>query len=109
MGYSVETVYTYASGRTKERNYATYSALALPLTGPRYQMDRGYVYCYSLSIPIRKEVYNLVLFFLRFSYALMLHCWEENPEERPSFEDLFERLDAMLLQEVEYFSLAVKD
>lgn len=97
------------SGRTKERNYAIYSALVLPLIGPRYQTDRGYVYCYSLSIPIRKGVYNLVFFFLRFSYTLMLHCWEENPEERPSFEDLFERLDAMLLQEVEYFSLAVKD
>ena len=43
--------------------------------------------------------------FLPVSYALMRDCWNQNLYERPSFQELFERLGQMLLEEVEYFDL----
>ena len=35
----------------------------------------------------------------------MRDCWNQIPDERPSFEDLVERVEQMLLQEVEYFDM----
>ena len=39
----------------------------------------------------------------------MTDCWKKDPEERPSFEELVERVEQMLLQEVEYFDLNKMD
>ena len=33
----------------------------------------------------------------------MMECWKRNPDERPSFQELFERIEQLMLQEVEYF------
>lgn len=33
----------------------------------------------------------------------MMSCWKESPKERPSFQELFERLEQLILHEVEYF------
>ena len=33
----------------------------------------------------------------------MMDCWKQNPDERPSFQELFENLEQLMLQEVEYF------
>ncbi|XP_073237928.1 tyrosine kinase receptor Cad96Ca-like [Porites lutea] len=35
-------------------------------------------------------------------YSLMKDCWKQNPDERPSFPELVERLEQLMLQEVEY-------
>ena len=35
----------------------------------------------------------------------MTDCWKKDPDERPSFERLVERVEQMLLQEAEYFDL----
>ena len=39
----------------------------------------------------------------------MTDCWKQVPDERPSFEELVERVEQMLLQEVEYFDLNKMD
>jgi len=44
----------------------------------------------------------LVYFHFALSYSLMLDCWKQDRDERPSFQELFERLEQMMLQEVEY-------
>ena len=36
---------------------------------------------------------------LRFSYNIMLGCWQKNPDERPSFEQLCEMLEELLQHE----------
>ena len=33
----------------------------------------------------------------------MMECWKQNPDERPSFQELVERLEQLMLQDVEYF------
>ena len=35
----------------------------------------------------------------------MRDCWNQIPDERPSFEDLVERVEQLLLQEVDYFDM----
>ena len=42
-------------------------------------------------------------FFTLFSYSLMLDCWKQDLNERPSFQELFGRLERLMHQEVEYF------
>ncbi|XP_068731951.1 uncharacterized protein [Montipora capricornis] len=37
-------------------------------------------------------------------YTLMTDCWNQDPDERPSFERLYKRLDDMLEEQAEYFS-----
>ena len=39
------------------------------------------------------------------SYTLMTDCWKQDPDERPSFEELVGRVEQVLLQEAEYFDL----
>ena len=39
----------------------------------------------------------------------MTACWEENHDERPSFQDLVTRLEQLMLQEVEYFDFNLVD
>ena len=39
----------------------------------------------------------------------MTDCWKKDPDERPSFEELVERVEQMLLQEAEYFDLDKMD
>ena len=36
---------------------------------------------------------------LHFSYSIMLGCWQRNPDERPSFEQLYEMLEELLQHE----------
>ncbi|KAL9972466.1 hypothetical protein ACROYT_G018772 [Oculina patagonica] len=36
-------------------------------------------------------------------YAMMLDCWKQDRDERPSFQELLERLEQLMLQEVDYF------
>ena len=33
----------------------------------------------------------------------MTDCWKQDPDERPSFQQLVENLEQLMLQEVEYF------
>ena len=42
-------------------------------------------------------------FFTLFSYSLMLDCWKQDLNERPSFHELVGRLERLMHQEVEYF------
>ena len=37
------------------------------------------------------------------SYSMILDCWRQDQDERPSFQELVERLEQLMLQEVEYF------
>ena len=34
---------------------------------------------------------------------MIMECWKGDPDERPSFQELLERLERLMLQEVEYF------
>ncbi len=33
----------------------------------------------------------------------MKECWKQEPDERPSFSQLLERMEQLILQEVDYF------
>ena len=39
----------------------------------------------------------------------MLDCWKQDQDERPFFQELFERLEHLMLQEVEYFDFNKMD
>ena len=39
----------------------------------------------------------------------MKDCWKRNPDERPSFPELVERLEQLMLQEVEYLDFNLLD
>ena len=43
------------------------------------------------------------------SYSLMMDCWKQNPDERPSFQELVKNLERMMLQEVEYLDFELLD
>ncbi|CAH3183734.1 unnamed protein product [Porites lobata] len=42
-------------------------------------------------------------------YSLMKDCWKQKPYERPSFPELVERLEQLMLQEVEYLDFNLLD
>ena len=49
-------------------------------------------------------ILSLIAHFIsRRSYSMMLDCWRHDRDERPSFQELVERLEQLMLQEVEYF------
>ena len=37
----------------------------------------------------------------------MTDCWKQNPDERPSFKELVEVLENLMLQDVEYFDFTL--
>ena len=39
----------------------------------------------------------------------MMECWKQNPDERPSFQELVGRMEQSMLQEVEYFDFDLVD
>ena len=39
----------------------------------------------------------------------MTDCWKQNPDERPSFKELVEMLENLMLQDVEYFDFTSLD
>ena len=39
-------------------------------------------------------------YFSPVSYSFMMDCWKENPDERPSFQELVLRLEELMLEEV---------
>lgn len=51
-----------------------------------------------LAIFARWKIYKNI-FFLFFSYDIMLTCWKANPKERPSFEELVHLTESSLSAE----------
>ena len=39
----------------------------------------------------------------------MTDCWKQNPDNRPSFKELVEMLENLMLQDVEYFDFNLLD
>ena len=39
----------------------------------------------------------------------MTDCWKQNPDERPSFQQLVETLERLMMQDVEYFDFTLLD
>ena len=39
----------------------------------------------------------------------MMECWKQNPDERPSFRELVERLERTMTEQVEYLDLKQLD
>ena len=39
----------------------------------------------------------------------MTDCWKQNPDNRPSFKELLEMLENLMLQDVEYFDFNLLD
>lgn len=54
-------------------------------------------------------VIRLPSLFVHFRYAIMLMCWKEDPQKRPTFSELKDKFDAMLLAERndEYIDLRI--
>ena len=44
-----------------------------------------------------------------YSYSLLLHCWDEQPEKRPSFSELVVTIATMMEAVGGYLSLNVTD
>ena len=44
-----------------------------------------------------------------YSYSLLLHCWDEQPEKRPSFSELVVTIATMMEAVCGYLSLNVTD
>ncbi|CAH3141391.1 unnamed protein product [Porites evermanni] len=42
-------------------------------------------------------------------YAFMMECWKQNPDERPSFQELVGRLEGTMTEQVEYLDLKQLD
>ena len=38
---------------------------------------------------------------LQFRYTLMRNCWEDNPDERPSFQEIHDALNQLLTEDEE--------
>ena len=49
------------------------------------------------------------MFLLSVSYAFMMECWKQKPDERPSFQELVERLERTMTEQVEYLDLKQLD
>ena len=39
----------------------------------------------------------------------MMECWKQNPDERPSFQELVRRLEGTMTEQVEYLDLKQLD
>lgn len=48
------------------------------------------------------EKYAILLFY-SVRYSLMSSCWKENPEERPTFDQLTTTLENMMTKDCPYF------
>lgn len=42
-------------------------------------------------------------------YSVMRDCWKQDPDERPSFQQLLDTMENVILQEVSYFDLSKLD
>ena len=49
------------------------------------------------------------LFFNFVRYQLMLNCWKEDPNERPTFESVTKSLENMMLEDTPYLDLETLD
>ena len=49
------------------------------------------------------------MFLLSVSYAFMMECWKQKPDKRPSFQELVERLERTMTEQVEYLDLKQLD
>ena len=49
------------------------------------------------------------MFLLSVSYAFMMECWKQNPDERPSFQELVGRLEGTMTEQLEYLDLKQLD
>ena len=61
------------------------------------------------SILVHLRVKKITVFLLSVSYAFMMECWKQNPDERPSFQELVERLERTMTEQVEYLDLKQLD
>ena len=50
-----------------------------------------------------------IAFLSSVSYAFMMECWKQHPDERPSFQELVERLERIMTEQVEYLDLKQLD
>ena len=51
---------------------------------------------------------QFVLYFC-LSYSLILDCWKQDQDERPSFQEMVGRLEELMHQEAEYFDFNQMD
>ena len=42
-------------------------------------------------------------FFTLFRYSFMSDCWRDNPDDRPTFEQLISTLEEMMTRDTPYF------
>ena len=50
--------------------------------------------------------FSLMLGTFSFSYNIMLHCWELDPDNRPSFVEIINWLETILQSNAEYLELS---
>ena len=54
----------------------------------------------ALSIKSLKDLFGNHLLYILLSYNIMLSCWSADPQERPSFSKLAERMGIMLMPDL---------
>ena len=57
-----------------------------------------------------EQVYHFITsIFSPVSYSVMSDCWKQDPDERPSFQQLLETMENVIAQEVNYFDFSKLD
>ena len=67
-------------------------------------------YSYSISVPINGvDFYTIIFLVLRLiRYQIMLNCWQEFAENRPTFPDLVREFDRMISMLSDKVSILLK-
>ena len=63
---------------------------------------------FSKMLPKNKEK-GRILFSIFYSYEMMIECWKESPESRPSFTQLRDSLEAIMQKDNPYLDLRAVD
>lgn len=58
---------------------------------------------------VNKHITFQISLFSSFSYSVMRDCWKQDPDERPSFQQLLDTMENVILQEVNYFDFSKLD
>ena len=70
---------------------------------------RAKLFCAVPLVPLNRIITLLTSIFSLVSYSVMSDCWKQDPDERPSFRQLLDTMENVIVQEVDYFDFSKLD